>query len=104
MEVFSAVHIHMHTCTQSTHTHITPYTDLLLCLFYASLPVHISVVVLSIGPIAANVLGGTFSINSSAYTFPQAPTLQDRSFLSFGFQVCYSFSITAFGSVFNGFQ
>lgn len=76
MEVFSAVHTHAHKALTHISHHTQTYFSVVLC---------ISVVVLSIGPIAANILGGAFSINSSAYTFPQASTLQDRSFLSFGF-------------------
>lgn len=79
MKIFSAVHTHVHKALIHISQHIQTYFSVYLMHLY---PVHISVVVLSIGPIAASVLGGAFSINISAYTFP---TLQDRSFLSFGF-------------------
>lgn len=101
MEFFSAVDTHAH----NAHAHTSHHTqNPLLYLSYAFRCIHTSVVVFTIGSIAArsqNVLRGAFSINSSACTCPQTLTLQARSILSFAFQVCSSFSVTDLRSVFN---
>lgn len=83
MEFFSAVDTHAH----SAHAHTSLHTQKpFLYLLYAFLCIHTSVAIFTIGLVAArsqNVVRRAFSINSSAYTCPQALTLHARGILSF---------------------